>query len=127
MAMSKPIIAHVLQTQRVPPGLIYALVTDIEQNLWVVESCPAGTHFWTLEQAADLSQGSRSHRALQEILNLGRATQRRKQEEIMARQSRQAVAPLRAGREVSPDRIVPRRQSMDRVRTVSSSRKLVEA
>jgi hypothetical protein len=126
MATPKPIIANVLRTLRVPPGMIYALVTDMEQNLWVVESCPAGTRFWTLEQAADLSQGPRTHRALQEILNLGRTTQRRKQEEILAQKSLRAVAPLRVRREVSADRETPRRQTVGRVRTVTSGRKLVE-
>lgn len=127
MVTPKPIIAQVLRTLRVPPGMIYALVTDIEQNLWVVESCPAGTRFWTLEQAADLSQGPRTHRALQEILNLGRTTQRRKQEEAVAQRSTPTAAPLRVRHEVSADRIAPRRQKVERVRTMTSCRKLVEA
>ena len=127
MATPKPIIAQVLRSLRVPPGMIYALVNDIEQNLWVVESCPAGTHFWTLEQAAELSQGPRTHRALQEILNLGRTVQRKKQEELLAQKSVRTVAPVRVRREVSMDRVAPRRQSVERVRTISSGRKLVEA
>ena len=107
--------------------MIYALVNDIEQNLWVVESCPAGTRFWTLEQAAELSQGPRTHRALQEILNLGRTVQRKKQEELLAQKSLRTVAPVRVRREVSMDRVAPRRQSVERVRTISLGRKLVEA
>ena len=126
MATPKPIIAHVLRTLRVPPGLIYALVTDIEQNLWVVESCPAGTRFWTLEQAAELSQGPRTHRALQEILNLGRMAQRRKQAAILAHQNVKAITPLRVHREAATDRPALRRQSSERVRNVSSPRNLVE-
>ena len=129
MATPKPIIAQVLRSLRVPPGMVYALVNDLEQNLWVVESCPAGTRFWTLEQAAELSQGPRTHRALQEILNLGRTVQRKKQEELLAQKSLRAVAPapVRVRREVSMDRVAPRRQSVERVRTVTSGRKLVEA
>jgi hypothetical protein len=126
MATPKPIIAQVLRTLRVPPGMIYALVADMEQNLWVVESCPAGTRFWTLEQAADLSQGPRTHRALQEILNLGRTMQRRKQEEVMAKKSLRSVAPLRARQDVSTDRVAPRRQTVERVRSLTSGRNLVE-
>ena len=127
MATPKPIIAQVLSTLRVPPGLIYALVNDLEQNLWVVESCPAGTRFWTLEQASELSQGPRTHRALQEILNLGRATQRRRQMELSAQKTSQSTVPIRVGREVSADRIAPQRQSVGRVRTLTSPRKLVLA
>jgi hypothetical protein len=129
MATPKPIIAQVLKSLRVPPGMIYALVADLEQNLWVVESCPAGTRFWTLEQAAELSYGTRTHRALQEILNLGRTTQRKKQAEMLVRKSVQTVAPvapIRSRRDVSTDRVAPRRQTIERVRTLTS-RKLVEA
>ncbi|MCW3097743.1 MAG: hypothetical protein JWL77_3361 [Chthonomonadaceae bacterium] len=126
MATPKPIIAQVLRTLRVPPGMIYALVADMEQNLWVVESCPAGTRFWTLEQAADLSQGPRTHRALQDILNLGRTMQHRKQEAVAAKKSLQAVAPLRARQDLSTDRVAPRRQTVERVRSMASGRNLVE-
>jgi hypothetical protein len=68
----KPIIADVLQTWRVPQGMVYSLVADVEQNVWIVESCPAGTHFWTVEQATQLPQGSRTRAALQEAVRLGR-------------------------------------------------------
>jgi hypothetical protein len=71
----KPIIAHVVRTWRVPPGLTYALVQDVQKRVWIVESCPAGTHFWTLEQAALLPQGARTRRALQEVLRLGQEWQ----------------------------------------------------
>ncbi len=68
----KPIIADVLQTWRVPQGMIYSLVADVEQNVWIVETCPAGTHFWTVEQAAQLPQGSRTRATLQEAVRQGR-------------------------------------------------------
>lgn len=51
----KPIIASVIQTWSVPPGMKIALVEDMERHLWIVESCPAGTHFWTLAQAQTLT------------------------------------------------------------------------
>ena len=64
----KPIIAETVQTWRVAPGMIYALVRDIEKNVWIVESCPAGTHFWTLAQAANLPAGRSSRTAIQSAL-----------------------------------------------------------
>jgi hypothetical protein len=127
MATPKPIIAQVLKSLRVPPGMVYALVADLEQNLWVVESCPAGTRFWTLAQAADLSQGPRTHRALQEILNLGRAAQLHNQSASRTQQSIPSAAPLQVSRQVTTDRVGPRRQSVERVRTLTSARTLVEA
>ncbi len=72
----KPIIAEVLRTWRVSPGMIYSLVADIERNVWIVETCPAGTQFWTLHQAAQLPQGSRTRAALQEALQEGRLLER---------------------------------------------------
>ncbi len=81
----KPIIAHVVRPWRVPPGLTYALVQDVQKRVWIVESCPAGTHFWTLEQAAQLPQGARTRRALQEALRLGQEWEQ---------QSRPAPAPV---------------------------------
>lgn len=67
----KPIIAHTHQTWRVTPGMTFALVEDMEGYLWIVESCPAGTHFWTLSQAEQLPQGARTRQALQEALRAG--------------------------------------------------------
>lgn len=70
--LPKPIIARVLQTWRVPPGFQVSLVDDLEGNPWVVESCPAGTQFWTLDQASDFVANSRSGRAFTEAVALGR-------------------------------------------------------
>jgi len=66
----KPIIAHVLQTWDVPPGMKIALVQDIQSQLWVVESCPAGTHFWTLAQAHALPQSGKTGTALRAAVSL---------------------------------------------------------
>lgn len=65
----KPIIASVLQTWNVPPGLKIALVEDMERHLWIVESCPAGTHFWTLPQAQALTHSGRVGAALRAALS----------------------------------------------------------
>jgi hypothetical protein len=51
--------------------MVYALVTDVERNVWIVESCPAGTYFWTVEQAAQLSHGVRTRAALHEAVREG--------------------------------------------------------
>jgi len=67
----QPVIARVLRRWSVPPGLTFALVQDVEKQVWVVESCPVGTHFWTVAQAAELPRGARTRRALEEIVRLG--------------------------------------------------------
>ena len=60
----KPIIAQVVQTWRLAAGMSFTLVRDIEGAVWIVESCPAGTRFWTPEQAAQLSQGRHTGTAI---------------------------------------------------------------
>lgn len=69
----KPIIARVAQTWEAGMGMKIALVEDMERNVWVVESCPAGTHFWTLAQAQDLIHGGRTGQALRTAVTMGRA------------------------------------------------------
>lgn len=64
----KPIISNVLGTWDVPPGMKIALVQDIECQLWIIESCPAGTHFWTLAQAQMLPQSGRTGAALRNAI-----------------------------------------------------------
>ena len=68
----KPIIARVVRAWIVPPRLKFVLVEDVEQKYWIVQSTPVGTHFWTLAQAAQLAQGVRTHRVLEEAVRLGR-------------------------------------------------------
>ena len=88
----KPIIAHTHQTWRVPPGMTFALVEDIEGHVWFVESCPAGTQFWTLEQAEMLPQGVRTRQALQEALQAGQTLLKvKKQQEAAKRTQRRSV------------------------------------
>jgi hypothetical protein len=67
----KPIIARVVRTWCIPPGLTFALVEDVERQFWVVESCPVGTHFWTVAQAAQLPRGARTRRVLEEVIRAG--------------------------------------------------------
>ncbi len=64
----RPIIAQVAQTWRLPTGLTFALVRDIEGETWIVESCPAGTRFWTPEQAAMLPHGRQTGSVLRAAL-----------------------------------------------------------
>jgi hypothetical protein len=68
----KPVINQMVRAWRVQPGMTFAVVEDIEGNTWIVESCPAGTHFWTVAQAAELNPGLRTRRALQEAILVGR-------------------------------------------------------
>jgi hypothetical protein len=75
LRLPKPIISRTHRTWRIPPGMIFALVEDVEHKLWVVESCPAGTQFWTLEQASELELGTRTQGTLQEAVALGRQMQ----------------------------------------------------
>jgi len=48
--------------------MTFALVRDIEGQIWIVESCPVGTRFWTPEQAAELPQGRQTGSILQAAL-----------------------------------------------------------
>ena len=68
----KPLIAEILQTWRIAPGMSFALISDVERRLWVQESCPVGSHFWTLEQADELVLGDRTQGALRELITAGR-------------------------------------------------------
>jgi hypothetical protein len=70
--IGRPVIARVFKIWEAPPGLTYALVADVERNLWVVESCPAGTHLWTLAQAAELPRGRHTRGPLDCAVRMGR-------------------------------------------------------
>lgn len=69
---AKPIIDCVLKTWRLEPGMIYALVEDLRGDVWIVESCPAGTHFWTLDQAQALASRTVTGRVLHNAIRMGR-------------------------------------------------------
>lgn len=72
----KPIIARVIKTWKVLPGMTFALVEDMEQSVWIVESCPAGTQFWTVEQSQNLPQGRHTGHALKAAIALGKTHER---------------------------------------------------
>ena len=71
----KPVISQVVRTWCVQPGMTLAVAEDNQGRLWIEESCPVGTHFWTVEQAAELSLGCRTQAALQEAVALARERQ----------------------------------------------------
>ena len=66
----KPNIRQVVRTWNVQPGMIFAVAEDTEGRLWIEESCPVGTHYWTEEQAAELLPGHSTRRALEEAVAL---------------------------------------------------------
>ena len=90
----KPVIARVVRTWRVHPGMTFALVEDVERHLWIVEPCPAGTHFWTVAQAAELPQGARTRHALQQAIREGR--------QLEAAQQARASRIARLGERMAP-------------------------
>src|SRR5689334_964981 len=100
----KPIIARTVQTWRVPPGMTFALVEDVEHCIWIVESCPAGTHFWTVAQAEQLPQGARTRDALQAALRAARALEREK--------AQHKPATRRVRREALPSYDIPTRYAL---------------
>lgn len=102
----KPIIARVAETWRVAPGMTFAVVEDMEQNVWIVQSCPAGTQFWTTEQFADLPQGRATRKVMQAALALGRSTERSLAE-------RKAAAIAAAAKRLPPrNERIPRRPEL---------------
>ncbi len=52
--------------------MTYALVEDLSGEVWIVESCPAGTHFWTLDQAHALASRTVTGRVLETAVKMGR-------------------------------------------------------
>ncbi|HLK56854.1 MAG TPA: hypothetical protein VKU00_09830 [Chthonomonadaceae bacterium] len=115
----KPIIARTHQTWRIPPGMVIALIEDLEHRLWVVETCPAGTQFWTLEQAADLELGTHTRGALQEAVRLGRQVQQA-QAIASRRATRQPKAVRKSVRVIHEERPVTRTSRQAKVRSIST-------
>ena len=68
----KPVINEIVGTWTVQPEMTFEVAVDTEGRIWIAESCPVGTQYWTLEQAAGLTAGSRTRCALQEAVALGR-------------------------------------------------------
>ena len=97
----KPIIASVVQTWDVTPGMKYALVEDVERRVWIVQSCPAGTQCWTVAQASELPQTGRTGQAVRAAVGAGRTLEQSISQAVPAMTARASV-PL------------PRRQSTRR-------------
>ena len=87
----KPLIAEVLQSWRIAPGMTFSLISDVERQLWVQESCPIGSHFWTLQQAESLIVGERTGTALKELISVGHEYVERHRIEL-AQLDRESVA-----------------------------------
>lgn len=98
----KPIIARVVKTWRVPPGMTYALVEDMEQSVWVVQSCPAGTQFWTVAQAQNLPSGRLTRKSLREAIEMGKA-----HETVLSERRAALLAEKSRVRPALPPRYVP--------------------
>jgi hypothetical protein len=115
----KPIISRTVQTWRVSPGMTFALVEDVEHRVWIVESCPAGTHFWTLAQAQQLPQGARTREALKAAIQAGRELEREAEARKPARKP--------ARREALPSYDIPTRYALplDRQRRTTRARQTV--
>jgi hypothetical protein len=64
----KPAVSRLVRKWTVQPGMSFAVVEDREGRLWIEESCPIGTHYWTVEQAAQLALGCRTQPALDEAI-----------------------------------------------------------
>jgi hypothetical protein len=108
--------------------MTFALVEDIERRVWIVESCPAGTHFWTIAQAAELPQGTRTRSALQEAVHEGRSLEAARQREISRasrpgdRLARPQVAPrslTASRRKTAADSVQHSRRKVHSVRPIS--------
>lgn len=56
--------------------MTFALVEDTRARLWVLQKCPAGTCFWTLQQARKLPCGAPTRKAIREALQTARALTR---------------------------------------------------
>jgi hypothetical protein len=55
----------------------FAVAQDIDNRVWIVETCPAGTQFWSLSQAAMLTGGEKTGDPLEAAISLGRSLQAR--------------------------------------------------
>jgi hypothetical protein len=123
----QPIIARVLRRWSVPPGLTFALVQDVEKQVWVVESCPVGTHFWTVSQAEELPRGVRTRRVLEEAVRLGQrldqARNERQSAALPRSLSRASVAPEPLLKRAPVESVRPMRRLRQHKRAVQAAEK----
>jgi hypothetical protein len=55
----------------------FSVAQDIEDRVWIVETCPAGTQFWSISQAGMLTGGEKTGDPLESAIALGRSLQAR--------------------------------------------------
>ena len=71
----RPVINEIVGTWSVQPGMTFEVAVDNDGCVWIVESCPVGVQYWTVDQAADLTAGCNTRPALDEAVALGRERQ----------------------------------------------------
>jgi hypothetical protein len=55
----------------------FSVAQDIDNRVWIVETCPAGTQFWTISQAAMLTGGEKTGDPLEAAISFGKSMQAR--------------------------------------------------
>jgi hypothetical protein len=71
----KPVISQIVRTWNIQPGMSFTVAEDVNGRLWIEESCPIGSHYWSVEQAAELTDHTRTGVALAEAVALCRERQ----------------------------------------------------
>lgn len=67
--------ANIIHSRNFHTGMVIALIEDMEGELMVIQSCPAGSRLWSLRDAASLPKRSRVWQALGEAARIGYALQ----------------------------------------------------
>ncbi len=73
----RPVVVRVHQTWSITPGMSFSVAQDIDNRVWIVETCPAGTQFWTISQAGMLTGGEKTGDPLEAAIALGGTLQAR--------------------------------------------------
>ncbi len=73
----RPVVVRIHHTWSITPGMSFSVAQDIDNRVWIVETCPAGTQFWTISQAAMLTGGEKTGDPLEAAISLGRTLQAR--------------------------------------------------
>ena len=72
----RPVVVKNHQTWTITPGMSYTVAQDIDNRVWIVEACPAGTQFWTLSQAGMLTGGDKTGDPLAAAIGYARELQK---------------------------------------------------
>ncbi len=84
----RPVIVRNHKTWSITPGMSYTVSEDVNGIIWVAESCPAGTQFWTPEQVEMLSGGERTGDPIEAAATYGKQLQMKlKDRPVSRRQS----------------------------------------